>query len=171
MKKPFVLTMGLAVLALGGEGVAQNRGAGRAPQAQAAETVPVQIAGLRQGETRSFASVMHAIRRDAMPLFETCAAALNSPRNTLDVTLFHVTNGRWNVQTVTAQRPDPALVRCVSRAAARIAIPASELPEASAGARTAEPEAPVEAVDTVRFSVAFSMPRYGAPTARGAARR
>ena len=125
----------------------------------AAPTVPVQIAGLRPGEGRSWAATMHALRRDALPWLEVCAGALGQPRGMVRVELVHQSGARWGVGTVAAGRRNAPLEDCVRRAADRVAVPASELVAPEPGAEPV-PEAPVV------FDVAFGMPRFGATPRR-----
>lgn len=130
-----------------------------APALSAAPPVPVQLAGLRPGEGRSWAATMHALRRDALPWLEVCASALGQPRAMVRVELVHRAGARWAVGSVEAGRRNAALEDCVRRAAERVAVPASELVEPEAGA-----ESPAE--PPVTFDVAFGMPRFGAPPRR-----
>lgn len=114
------------------------------PAAAAAPVVPVQIAGLAAGDGRTFASVMHAIRRDALPGLLACHAQLQ-PRGMVRVALEPRADGRWTVAGVSSARRDRALEACVRRAVARVAVPPSEGPE--------DPP--------VAFSVAFGMRAFG----------
>ncbi|MEZ4410952.1 MAG: hypothetical protein R3A52_31410 [Polyangiales bacterium] len=129
-----------------------------------APTVPVQIAGLRPGADRTWASVLHAIRRDAGPWLSYCAATL-SPRGVVRVTLAPE-GRRWGVSEVSGPVRDARVTECVRRAAARVVVPPSEVIPVIPPAESAEPaEAsaaePEPAPDTVSFEVAFSMPRLG----------
>lgn len=129
------------------------------PVLGSAPLVAVQLAGLRPGEGRSWAAMMHALRRDALPWLEVCASALGQPRAMVRVELVHHTGARWAVGSVESGRRHAALEACVRRAAERVAVPASELTEPAPGAEaTAEPP--------ITFDVAFGMPRFGAPSRR-----
>lgn len=136
-------------------------------RAAPAPTLPVQIAGLRPGADRTWASVLHAIHRDAGPWLSYCAATL-SPRGVVRVTLAPE-GRRWGVSEVSAPGHDARVAECVRRAAARVVVPPSEVipvippaesAEPAAGESAAAPE-PAPAPDTVTFEVAFAMPRLG----------
>ncbi len=131
----------------------------RRPQSPPA--VPVQIAGLRPGGDRTWASVLHAIHRDAGPWLMYCHASL-APRGMVRVTLAPE-GRRWGVSEVSAPGHDARVAECVRRAASRVVVPPSEVIPAVPPAETpTEPTSePEPTPDTVTFEVAFSMPRLG----------
>lgn len=125
-------------------------------------SVPVQIAGLRPGGDRTWASVLHAIRRDALPWLNYCYTTL-SPRGVSRVVLSpsDANPNRWTVSEITVPGNNSALKDCVRRAAARVVVPPSEVVPVVAssdpGGVLSAPTAP----DTVSFEIIFSLPRLG----------
>lgn len=122
----------------------------RAARAAPAPVVPVQIGGLRPGAHRTFAAVMHAVHRDALPWLAQCQPS----RGVVHVELAADSRGRWRVTEVATPRRDAALEACVRSAAERIAVPPSDVVDG-------EDAVAPEAEDPVAFDVAFGLPRMG----------